>query len=199
MRSCIFSIITPVFSVTWPSEIIIIYWFAAQDVFWILLITVVLHNIVVYVHIHRYFGLVSRLTSLTVLFVLLNAICLKRPDTSPDWWWWWWWCKVVWGALLTQVKHGGDEAPADDELAALEHLLQPLLALFAQFAHDFTRFDQRSSLDAMRSAEGRGRAQEARVCRKVCGGGYSFATVTKEAPRGHLVATHQCRKYLFNL
>ncbi len=43
-----------------------------------------LHNIVVYVHIHRYFGLVSRLTSLTVLFVLLNAICLKRPDTSPD-------------------------------------------------------------------------------------------------------------------
>ncbi len=29
MRSCIFSIITPVFSVTWSSEIIIICWFAA--------------------------------------------------------------------------------------------------------------------------------------------------------------------------
>ncbi len=29
-RSCIFSIITPVFSVTWSSEIIIICWFAAQ-------------------------------------------------------------------------------------------------------------------------------------------------------------------------
>ncbi len=31
MRSCIFSIITPVFSVTWSSEIIIIYWFTAQE------------------------------------------------------------------------------------------------------------------------------------------------------------------------
>ncbi len=31
MRSCIFSIITPVFSVTWSSEIILIYWFAAQE------------------------------------------------------------------------------------------------------------------------------------------------------------------------
>ncbi len=33
MRSCIFSIITPVFSVTWSSEIIIICWFTAQDTF----------------------------------------------------------------------------------------------------------------------------------------------------------------------
>ncbi len=33
MRSCIFSIITPVFSVTWSSEIIIICWFAAQETF----------------------------------------------------------------------------------------------------------------------------------------------------------------------
>jgi len=41
--------------------------------------------------------------------------------------------------LLTQIKHSGDEAPADDELAALEHLLQPLLALLAQFAHDFAQ------------------------------------------------------------
>ncbi len=31
MRSCIFSIITPVFSVTWSSEIILICWFAAQQ------------------------------------------------------------------------------------------------------------------------------------------------------------------------
>ncbi len=30
-KSWIFSIITPVFSVTWSSEIIIIYWFAAQE------------------------------------------------------------------------------------------------------------------------------------------------------------------------
>lgn len=42
-------------------------------------------------------------------------------------------------SLLTQIKHSGDEAPADDELAALEHLLQPLLALFAQFGHDFNQ------------------------------------------------------------
>ncbi len=33
MQSCIFSIITPVFGVTWSSEIIIIYWFAAQKLF----------------------------------------------------------------------------------------------------------------------------------------------------------------------
>ncbi len=31
MRSCIFSIITPVFSVTWSSEIILICWFTAQQ------------------------------------------------------------------------------------------------------------------------------------------------------------------------
>ncbi len=31
MRSCIFSIITAVFSVTWSSEIILIWWFAAQQ------------------------------------------------------------------------------------------------------------------------------------------------------------------------
>ncbi len=35
MRSCIFSIITPVFSVTWSSEIIIICWFTAQET-WLL-------------------------------------------------------------------------------------------------------------------------------------------------------------------
>ncbi len=34
---CIFSIITPVFSVTWSSEIIIIYWFAAQETFLIII------------------------------------------------------------------------------------------------------------------------------------------------------------------
>ncbi len=33
MRSCIISIITAVFSVTWSSEIIIIYWFTAQEIF----------------------------------------------------------------------------------------------------------------------------------------------------------------------
>ncbi len=33
MRSWIFSIITPVFSVTWSSEIIIIFWYAAQETF----------------------------------------------------------------------------------------------------------------------------------------------------------------------
>jgi len=43
---CIFSIITAVFSVTWSSEIIIIYWFTAQDTFMII-INVVLHNIFV--------------------------------------------------------------------------------------------------------------------------------------------------------
>ncbi len=36
-QSCIFSIITPVFSVTWSSEIIIIYWFAAQETFLIII------------------------------------------------------------------------------------------------------------------------------------------------------------------
>ncbi len=37
MRSCIFSIITAVFSVTWSSEIIIICWFAAQETFLIII------------------------------------------------------------------------------------------------------------------------------------------------------------------
>ncbi len=37
MRSCIFSIITPVFSVTWSSEIILIYWLAAQETFLIII------------------------------------------------------------------------------------------------------------------------------------------------------------------
>ncbi len=37
MRSCIFSIITPVFSVTWSSEIILICWFAAQERFLIII------------------------------------------------------------------------------------------------------------------------------------------------------------------
>ncbi len=37
MCSCIFSIITPVFSVTWSSEIIIIYWFTAQEIFLIII------------------------------------------------------------------------------------------------------------------------------------------------------------------
>ncbi len=37
MHICIFSIITPVFSVTWSSEIIIIYWFAAQETFLIII------------------------------------------------------------------------------------------------------------------------------------------------------------------
>ncbi len=36
-KSCILSIITPVFSVTWSSEIIIIYWFAAQETFLIII------------------------------------------------------------------------------------------------------------------------------------------------------------------
>ncbi len=37
MQSWIFSIITPVFSITWSSEIIIIYWFAAQETFIIII------------------------------------------------------------------------------------------------------------------------------------------------------------------
>ncbi len=37
MRSWIFSIITPVFSVTWSSEIILICWFAAQETFLIII------------------------------------------------------------------------------------------------------------------------------------------------------------------
>ncbi len=37
MHSCILIIITPVFSVTWSSEIIIIYWFAAQETFLIII------------------------------------------------------------------------------------------------------------------------------------------------------------------
>ncbi len=36
-QSCIFSIITPVFSVTWSSEIILICWFAAQETFLIII------------------------------------------------------------------------------------------------------------------------------------------------------------------
>ncbi len=57
MRSCIFSIITAVFSVTWSSEIIIIYWFTAQEHFWLLsmLKTVVLHNIFVEIVMHCIF------------------------------------------------------------------------------------------------------------------------------------------------
>ncbi len=37
MQRCIFSIITPVFSVTWSSEIILICWFAAQQTFLIII------------------------------------------------------------------------------------------------------------------------------------------------------------------
>ncbi len=36
-QSCIFSIITPVFSVTWSSEIILICWFTAQETFLIII------------------------------------------------------------------------------------------------------------------------------------------------------------------
>ncbi len=37
MRSCIFIIITPVFSVTWSSEIILICWFTVQETFLIII------------------------------------------------------------------------------------------------------------------------------------------------------------------
>ncbi len=37
MQRCIFSIITPVFSVTWSSEIILICWFTAQETFLIII------------------------------------------------------------------------------------------------------------------------------------------------------------------
>ncbi len=40
MRSWIFSIITPVFSVTWSSEIILIWWFAALETCIIIIIKV---------------------------------------------------------------------------------------------------------------------------------------------------------------
>ncbi len=36
-QSCIFSIIPPVFSVTWSSEIILICWFIAQETFLIII------------------------------------------------------------------------------------------------------------------------------------------------------------------
>lgn len=142
------------------------------------------------------------------MFVLSNAKHVSeahlRPDMKTDQCWW---RGEVAGSrgLLTQVQHGGDEAPADDELAALEHLLQTLLALFAQFGHDFTQI--RSKIVSGSDAE-RWRAQEARVCRKVCGGVVPTATVLrqspKKAPRWHLAATlrhHdknvQCRKYFY--
>ncbi len=37
MQRCIFSIITPVFSVTWSSEIILICWITAQETFLIII------------------------------------------------------------------------------------------------------------------------------------------------------------------
>ncbi len=37
MQSRIFSIVTPVFSVAWSLEIILIYWFAAQETFLIII------------------------------------------------------------------------------------------------------------------------------------------------------------------
>ncbi len=37
MQSWIFSIITPVFSITWSSEIIIISWFGVQETFLIII------------------------------------------------------------------------------------------------------------------------------------------------------------------
>ncbi len=39
----IFSIITPVFSITWSSEIILICWFHAQETFIIIIITIFYH------------------------------------------------------------------------------------------------------------------------------------------------------------
>lgn len=45
--------------------------------------------------------------------------------------------RTVYQMILTQVEHGGDKAPSDDKLAALEELLQPLFTFFAQFSHVF--------------------------------------------------------------
>lgn len=39
--------------------------------------------------------------------------------------------------ILTEIQHGWDKPPSDDELAALEKLLQPLFRLFAHFSHVF--------------------------------------------------------------
>ncbi len=40
MKNVIFSIVTPVFSLTWSSEIILIYWFAAQQTLIIIIVNV---------------------------------------------------------------------------------------------------------------------------------------------------------------
>lgn len=54
--------------------------------------------------------------------------------------------------ILTQVKDRRDETPADDELTALKHLLQPLLRLFTQFRHDLIQIYFQDSLWIGRAA-----------------------------------------------
>ncbi len=65
---CIFSIITPVFRVTWSSEIIIIYSFAAQETFLLIIIN--------FVETFENFG-VSKSKENKLINALVNQGCIK--------------------------------------------------------------------------------------------------------------------------
>ncbi len=86
MRSCIFSIITPVFSVTWSSEIIIICWFAAQETF---LIIINVENscaaqyfcgnwCILFFRIHRWIERTALIRNITLQSLLINL--------THSWW-----------------------------------------------------------------------------------------------------------------
>ncbi len=81
-QSCIFSIITPVFSVTWSSEIIQICWFAVQEVFLIikfLKTVLLLHNFVETV-LHCIFRIVLFKWHLFEIEILRNIINVPTFD-----------------------------------------------------------------------------------------------------------------------
>ncbi len=66
MRSCIFSIIPPVFSVTWSSEIIIIYWFTALETFLIII------NVEFWIQHYKY----PKLNTILLLLIIIIIIIL---------------------------------------------------------------------------------------------------------------------------
>ncbi len=99
MRSWIFSIITPVFSVTWSSEIILIWWFAAQEICIIIIKTVVQLHIfaetwhILFVRIHRWIEssknsiYLKQKSFLTLYIYIITLSLLSRLISLMHPWW----------------------------------------------------------------------------------------------------------------
>ncbi len=89
MQHCIFSIITPVFSVTWSSEIIIIYWFAAQETF--LIIINAEKCCVNFFRIEKNSMYLKYTYTYKKSFVLIVLILTVSSITENEWSCAWWW------------------------------------------------------------------------------------------------------------